>query len=60
MRFGIGFAVLILIHEMGHFIDIKRLAWLWTPAFAGVLPGLEANVTPGMTGWLEADQAVAS
>lgn len=23
-RFGIGFAVLILIHEMGHFIDIKR------------------------------------
>jgi len=22
--FGIGFAVLILIHEMGHFIDIKR------------------------------------
>ena len=24
MRFGIGFAVLILLHEMGHFIDIKR------------------------------------
>lgn len=23
-RFGIGFATLILIHEMGHFIDIKR------------------------------------
>ena len=23
-EFGIGFAVLILIHEMGHFIDIKR------------------------------------
>ena len=23
-RFGIGFAVLILIHEMGHYIDIKR------------------------------------
>jgi Zn-dependent protease len=23
-RFGIGFAVMILIHEMGHFIDIKR------------------------------------
>ena len=23
-RFGIGFAVLILMHEMGHFIDIKR------------------------------------
>jgi hypothetical protein len=24
MRFGIGFAVLILIHEMGHYVDIKR------------------------------------
>jgi len=24
MKFGIGFAVLILVHEMGHFIDIKR------------------------------------
>jgi Zn-dependent protease len=23
-KFGIGFAVLVLIHEMGHFIDIKR------------------------------------
>ena len=23
-KFGIGFAVLILIHEMGHFVDIKR------------------------------------
>jgi Zn-dependent protease len=23
-KFGLGFAVLILIHEMGHFIDIKR------------------------------------
>ncbi|HEX7284868.1 MAG TPA: site-2 protease family protein [Candidatus Angelobacter sp.] len=24
MRFGVGFALLILIHEMGHFIEIKR------------------------------------
>ena len=24
VKFGIGFAVLILIHEMGHYIDIKR------------------------------------
>jgi Zn-dependent protease len=24
LRFGIGFGVLILIHEMGHYIDIKR------------------------------------
>jgi Zn-dependent protease/uncharacterized Zn finger protein (UPF0148 family) len=23
-RFGVGFAILILIHEMGHFVDIKR------------------------------------
>src|ERR1700733_11743784 len=23
-RFGIGFAILILVHEMGHFIEIKR------------------------------------
>jgi Zn-dependent protease len=23
-KFGLGFAVLVLIHEMGHFIDIKR------------------------------------
>jgi Zn-dependent protease len=24
MKFGVGFAILVLIHEMGHFIDIKR------------------------------------
>jgi Zn-dependent protease len=24
LKFGIGFAVLILIHEMGHYIDVKR------------------------------------
>jgi hypothetical protein len=24
MRFGIGFAVLILVHEMGHYVEIKR------------------------------------
>jgi Zn-dependent protease len=24
MKFGIGFALLILVHEMGHFIEIKR------------------------------------
>ncbi len=40
--FGIGFAVLILIHEMGHFIDIKRLG---LPADMPVfLPGLGAYV----------------
>jgi Zn-dependent protease len=24
MKFGLGFAVLVLLHELGHFIDIKR------------------------------------
>jgi len=41
-KFGIGFAVLILIHEMGHFIDIKRRG---LPADMPMfLPGLGAYV----------------
>jgi Zn-dependent protease len=41
-KFGIGFAVLILIHEMGHYIDIKRRG---LPAEMPVfLPGLGAYV----------------
>lgn len=41
-RFGAGFAVSILIHEMGHFIDIKRRG---LPAEMPVfLPGLGAYV----------------
>jgi Zn-dependent protease len=41
-QFGIGFAVLILIHEMGHFVDIKRRG---LPADMPVfLPGLGAYV----------------
>jgi len=41
-RFGIGFAALILVHEMGHFIDIKRRR---LPADMPVfLPGLGAYV----------------
>jgi Zn-dependent protease len=41
-KFGIGFAVLILIHEMGHFIDIKRRG---LPADMPVfLPGFGAYV----------------
>jgi Zn-dependent protease len=40
--FGLGFAALILIHEMGHFIDIKRRG---LPAEMPVfLPGLGAYV----------------
>ena len=42
LKFGIGFAALILIHEMGHFIDIKRRG---LPADMPVfLPGLGAYV----------------
>ena len=42
MKFGIGFAVMILLHEMGHFIDIKRRG---LPAEMPVfLPGLGAYV----------------
>jgi Zn-dependent protease len=41
-RFGIGFAFLILVHEMGHFIEIKRRG---LPAEMPVfLPGLGAYV----------------
>jgi Zn-dependent protease len=41
-KFGIGFAVLILIHEMGHYIDIQRRG---LPADMPVfLPGLGAYV----------------
>ncbi len=42
IKFGIGFAVLILVHEMGHFIDIRRRG---LPADMPVfLPGLGAYV----------------
>lgn len=41
-RFGIGFAVLILIHELGHFVEIKRRGLpVDMPVF---LPGLGAYV----------------
>src|ERR1700722_15144914 len=42
LKFGIGFAILILVHEMGHFIDIKRRG---LPADMPVfLPGFGAYV----------------
>ena len=42
MKFGVGFALLILVHEMGHFIDIKRRG---LPADMPVfLPGFGAYV----------------
>ena len=41
-KFGVGFALLVLVHEMGHFIDIKRRG---LPAEMPVfLPGLGAYV----------------
>lgn len=41
-KFGVGFAALILIHEMGHFVDVKRRG---LPAEMPVfLPGLGAYV----------------
>ena len=41
-RFGLGFAVLILVHELGHYIDIRRRG---LPADMPVfLPGLGAYV----------------
>jgi Zn-dependent protease len=42
MKFGLGFAVLILVHEMGHYLDIRRRG---LPADMPVfLPGLGAYV----------------
>jgi len=41
-KFGVGFAILILVHEMGHFVDIKRRG---LPADMPVfLPGFGAYV----------------
>lgn len=42
VKFGVGFAILILVHEMGHFIEIRRRG---LPADMPVfLPGLGAYV----------------
>jgi Zn-dependent protease len=41
-KFGIGFAVLILVHEMGHFVDVKRRGLPAEMPF--FLPGLGAYV----------------
>jgi len=58
--FGIGFALLILVHEMGHFIDIKRRG---LPAEMPVfLPGLGAYVkwqTLGVTRQTRAEVSLA-
>src|SRR5690349_9997559 len=57
-KFGVGFAVLILIHEMGHFIDIKRRG---LPADMPVfLPGLGAYVRWRSLGVSEETRAAIS
>jgi Zn-dependent protease len=41
-RFGLGFAMLVLVHEMGHYVDVKRRGLrAELPVF---LPGLGASV----------------
>ncbi|HEY4906434.1 MAG TPA: site-2 protease family protein [Candidatus Acidoferrum sp.] len=58
MKFGIGFAVLILMHEMGHYIDIKRRGLpAEMPMF---LPGFGAYVKWAAMGVSLATQAAVS
>jgi Zn-dependent protease len=58
MNFGIGFAVLILVHEMGHYIDIKRRGLpAEMPMF---LPGFGAYVKWAAMGVTLATQAEVS
>lgn len=57
-RFGVGFALLILVHEMGHYIDIKcRGLPAEMPMF---LPGLGAYVRWAAMGVSLATQAAVS
>jgi Zn-dependent protease len=58
MKFGIGFAALILVHEMGHYIDIKRRGLpAEMPMF---LPGFGAYVKWAAMGVSVATQAAVS
>src|SRR4029077_18130378 len=57
-KFGLGFAILILVHEMGHYIDIKRRGLpVEMPMF---LPGLGAYVRRAAMGVSQATQAAVS
>ena len=57
-KFGLGFAILILVHEMGHYIDIKRRGLpAEMPMF---LPGLGAYVRWAAMGVSQATQAAVS
>jgi len=56
--FGVGFAVLILVHEMGHYIDIRRRG---LPADMPIfLPGLGAYVRWQALGVTRATRAAVS
>jgi Zn-dependent protease len=58
MKFGVGFAVLVLIHEMGHYIDVKRRGLpVEMPVF---LPGLGAYVKWQALGVSNATRAYVS
>jgi Zn-dependent protease len=57
-KFGVGFALLILVHEMGHYVDIKRRGLpAEMPMF---LPGLGAYVRWATMGVSLATQAAVS
>jgi Zn-dependent protease len=57
-KFGVGFAVLILVHEMGHYIDIRRRGLpAEMPLF---LPGFGAYVRWAAMGVSPATQAAVS
>jgi Zn-dependent protease len=57
-KFGVGFALLILVHEMGHYIDIKRRGLpAEMPMF---LPGFGAYVKWAAMGVSKATQAAIS
>jgi Zn-dependent protease len=57
-KFGIGFAVLILIHELGHFIDVKRRGLPAEMPF--FLPGLGAYVKWQALGVSQATRSAVS
>jgi len=58
MKFGIGFAILILVHEMGHYVDIRRRGLpAEMPMF---LPGFGAYVKWSAMGVSLATQAAVS
>ena len=55
-KFGVGFAVAVLIHEMGHFVDIKRRGLPaempvflpgWAPTCAGRAWEFRPECAPG-------------